>query len=286
MKGILLAGGSGTRLGPVTSVISKQLLPIFDKPMIYYPLSTLMLADIRHILLISTPHDIHMYQKLFEDGAQWGLQIEYCVQGKPHGLAEALILGEKFVGNDSFALALGDNIFYGAGFSALLKKAVESLPCIFAYPVLDPRPFGVVEIGKNGKALSIEEKPSNPKSNYAVPGLYFYHSSACEAAKALAPSARGELEITDLHKKLMQDGTLNVVQMGRGMAWLDTGTPTGILSASQFVESIQNRQGMYIACLEEIALQKGYMTRDDVIAASNRYVFSEYGKYLRHLTEE
>ena len=285
MKGILLAGGSGTRLYPVTKGVSKQLLPIYDKPMIYYPLSVLMLAGIREILLISTPHDIEQYRRLLGCGGQWGLSIAYCVQEEPRGLADAFILGEGFIGGDETCLILGDNIFYGVGLSGLLARARKSLPgaCVFAYPVSDAASFGVVEFDKAGNAVSLEEKPKAPKSNFAVPGLYFYDNNACEMAKSIRPSPRGELEITALNNAYLERRALRVVNMGRGMAWLDTGTPQGMLSASSFVETVQSRQGLYIACLEEIAYVRGWIGKEQLSALGRDMQSTEYGQYILSL---
>jgi glucose-1-phosphate thymidylyltransferase len=262
MKGIILAGGSGTRLYPVTKSISKQMVPIYDKPMIYYPMSVLMLSGIKDILIISTPRDIKNFRELFNDGKELGLNIDYAIQEKPNGLAEAFIIGEKFIGNDNVAMILGDNIFYGQSFSEHLMKAanLDSGAYIFGYYVQNPKAFGVVEFDANGKVISLEEKPENPKSKYAVPGLYFYDNTVVKKAKELEPSARGELEITDLNKAYMNEGKLKVDLLGRGMAWLDTGTHSSMLQASNFVDAIQNTQGIYIACLEEIAYRKGWIT--------------------------
>jgi len=285
MKGIILAGGLGSRLFPSTLAVSKQLLPIFDKPMIYYPLSVLMLAGIREVLLISTPQDIGQYERLLGNGSQWGISIEYCIQTQPRGLAEAFILGEDFIADDSVCLILGDNVFYGMGMSALLEKAKSSIQnegggCIFAYPVSDATSFGVVEFDKNGKAISIEEKPANPKSNYAVPGLYFYDNTVCSVAKSITPSPRGELEITAVNNAYLNQGELQVVNLGRGMAWLDTGTPQGLLSAASFVEAVQSRQGLYVACLEEISFYNGWIGKDAMIKIGTRMKSTEYGQYI------
>ena len=266
MKGIILAGGSGTRLYPVTKAMSKQMVPIYDKPMIYYPMSVLMLAGIRDILIISTPRDIVNFKELFKDGSEFGLNIEYAVQEQPNGLAEAFIIGEEFIGDDNVAMILGDNIFYGQNFSSHLKEAasMKSGAMVFGYYVQDPKAFGVVEFDETGKVISLEEKPEQPKSKYAVPGLYFYDNSVVAKSKALKPSHRGEIEITDLNKVYMEEGTLRVNLLGRGMAWLDTGTHESMLQASNFVEAVQNTQGTYIACLEEIAFRKGWITGDEV----------------------
>ena len=288
MKGIILAGGSGTRLYPVTKAMSKQMVPIYDKPMIYYPMSVLMLAGIKDILIISTPRDIVNFKELFKDGSELGLNIEYAVQEKPNGLAEAFIIGEKFIGDDSVAMILGDNIFYGQSFSQTLKKASElnGGAYVFGYYVQNPKAFGVVEFDEDGKVISLEEKPEKPKSKYAVPGLYFYDNTVVEKAKKLKPSARGELEITDLNKLYMEEGTLKVQLLGRGMAWLDTGTHASMLQASNFVEAVQNTQGTYIACLEEIAYRQGWINAEKVIELAQPLLKTGYGKYLVDIVEE
>ncbi len=288
MKGIILAGGSGTRLYPVTKAMSKQMVPIYDKPMIYYPMSVLMLAGIRDILIISTPRDIVNFKELFKDGSEYGLNIEYAIQEQPNGLAEAFIIGEKFIGNDNVAMILGDNIFYGQGFSEHLKDAakLKNGAMVFGYYVQDPRAFGVVGFDENGKVTSLEEKPENPKSKYAVPGLYFYDNSVVAKAKALKPSPRGELEITDLNKEYMEEGTLRVNLLGRGMAWLDTGTHESMLKASNFVEAVQTTQGTFIACLEEIAYRQGWISKDEVRKLAKPLMKTEYGKYLIDIIEE
>ena len=288
MKGIILAGGSGTRLYPLTMVTSKQLLPIYDKPMIYYPMSVLMLAGIRDILIISTPRDIVNFKELFKDGPEYGLNIEYAIQEQPNGLAEAFIIGEKFIGDDNVAMILGDNIFYGQNFSSSLKEAAElkNGAMVFGYYVQDPRAFGVVGFDENGKVTSLEEKPEKPKSKYAVPGLYFYDNSVVEKAKALKPSPRGELEITDLNKAYMEEGTLKVNLLGRGMAWLDTGTHVSMLKASNFVEAVQTTQGTFIACLEEIAYRQGWISKEKVRELAGPLMKTEYGKYLIDIIEE
>ena len=287
MKGIILAGGSGTRLYPVTKAMSKQMVPIYDKPMIYYPMSVLMLAGIRDILIISTPRDIHNFKELFKDGSEFGLNIEYAVQEHPNGLAEAFIIGEKFIGNDSVAMILGDNICYGQSFTSHLENAakLEKGATVFGYYVQDPRAFGVVGFDENGKVTSLEEKPEHPKSKYAVPGLYFYDNSVVEKAKNIKPSERGELEITDLNKVYMEEGTLTVELLGRGMAWLDTGTHTSMLKASNFVEAVQTTQGTYIACLEEIAYRKGWISKEQVIELAKPLMKTGYGKYLMDIIE-
>ncbi len=288
MKGIVLAGGSGTRLYPSTMVVSKQLLPVYDKPMVYYPISVLMLAGIKDILIISTPQDIPNFQKLLGDGSQFGVKFSYKVQPSPDGLAQAFILGEEFIGKDSVAMILGDNIFYGPGFSGMLHKAVNSAEqngwaTVFGYYVKDPERFGVVEFDKNGKAISIEEKPKEPKSNYAVTGLYFYDNNVVEYAKNLKPSARGELEITDLNRIYLEKGILNVELLGRGFAWLDTGTHKSLLQAGQYVQTIEENQGIKIACLEEVAYRVGFLPIDKIKADAEQYKKNEYYAYVRDL---
>ena len=288
MKGIILAGGKGTRLSPLTQVISKQLLPVYDKPMVYYPLSMLMLADIREILVISSPEDLPAFKRLLGDGSQWGLQFVYEEQPSPRGLADAFIVGEKFIDNDPVCLILGDNIFFGTGLPEKLRQAarLEHGATIFAYPVRDPQRYGVVEFDKNGKAISLEEKPDHPKSHYAVPGLYFYDSKVVSMAKALKPSQRGEIEITDLNRTYLERAELNVQQLGRGTAWLDAGTHESLLQAANFIQAVEERQGIMIACLEEIAHLKGYITREQLLAASRVYEGNMYGQYLQRLAEE
>lgn len=287
MKGIILAGGSGTRLYPVTKAMSKQMVPIYDKPMIYYPMSVLMLAGIKEILIISTPRDIANFKELFKDGNKLGIKIDYEVQENPNGLAEAFIIGEKFIGDDNVALILGDNIFYGQGFGAHLENVSKLTKgaYIFGYYVQNPRDFGVVEFDNSGNVLSLEEKPSKPKSKYAVPGLYFYDNTVIEKAKKIKPSARGELEITDINKAYLEEGNLKVNLLGRGMAWLDTGTHSSMLKASNFVEAVQNTQGTYIACLEEIAFRKGWISKEQIIKLAKPLMKTGYGKYLMEILE-
>lgn len=288
MKGIVLAGGSGTRLYPSTMTVSKQLLPVYDKPMVYYPISVLMLAGVREILIISTPHDLPNFKTLLGDGSQFGVKFSYKEQPSPDGLAQAFVLGEEFIDNDDVALILGDNIFYGAGFSAQLKKAVKSAKekqeaTVFGYLVKDPERFGVVEFDENGKAISIEEKPTEPKSNYAVTGLYFYDNSVIEKAKSLKPSKRGELEITDLNRIYLEKGKLNVEKFGRGFAWLDTGTHNSLLKAGQYVQTIEENQGIKIACLEEVAIRMGYLSKDEILENISGYKNNEYYNYIKFL---
>ncbi len=285
MKGIILAGGSGTRLYPLTKAISKQIMPVYDKPMIYYPLSTLMLAGIRDVLIISTPRDLPVFKELFGDGSQLGMNFSYAIQEYPRGLADAFIIGDSFIGNDACALVLGDNIFYGQSFSKVLDEAAkrtESEPgaTIFGYYVRDPREYGVVEFDENKKAISIEEKPEHPKSNYAVPGLYFYDNDVVEIAKNVKPSARGEIEITSINNEYLNRGTLRVETMGRGFAWLDTGNHDALLDAANFVATFQKRQGLYISCIEEIAFKKGFITRDELLKLADPLMKTAYGKYL------
>lgn len=288
MKGIILAGGKGTRLYPMTKAVSKQLLPIYDKPLIYYPLSILLLAGIRDILVISTPDDTPVYEKLLGTGEEIGINISYKVQESPRGLADAFILGEEFIGNDSVCLILGDNVFYGPNLTKILKDAMknDTGATIFGYPVKDPRAFGVVEFDKNHKVVSIEEKPENPKSKYAVPGLYFYDNRVVEIAKNVKPSARGEIEITAVNNAYLEMGELNVALLGRGMAWLDTGTPEGMLKASEFVKTVQDCQGFYVSCIEEIAWRRGFITAEQLLALGESLKTTDYGQYLISLAKE
>ena len=287
MKGIILAGGSGTRLYPLTKAISKQIMPVYDKPMIYYPLSTLMLADIREVLIISTPRDLPVFQELLGDGSQLGMRLEYAVQDQPRGLADAFIIGADFIGNDRVALVLGDNIFYGQSFSAVLRRvaAREKGATIFGYYVRDPREYGVVEFDENGKALSIEEKPEKPKSNYCVTGLYFYDNDVVKLAKGLKPSARNELEITDLNRMYLEQGRLNVELLGQGFTWLDTGTHESLVDATNFVKTVEVHQHRKIACLEEIAYRNGWITKEDVLEVYEEVKKNQYGKYLMDVLE-
>lgn len=287
MKGIILAGGSGTRLYPLTMVTSKQLLPIYDKPMIYYPLSVLMLAGIREILIISTPHDLPNFERLLGDGSRYGLKLSYKVQPSPDGLAQAFILGEEFIDGDSCAMVLGDNIFYGAGLTAHLQKAAKNKngATVFGYYVDDPERFGVVEFDSYGKAISLEEKPANPKSNYAVTGLYFYDNNVCDYAKSLKPSARGELEITDLNKIYLENDALSVVTLGRGYAWLDTGTVDSLNEAAEFVKAVQNRAGIPVSVLEEIAYNNGWIDKEHLLNSAKAYGKAPYGQYLQKVAD-
>lgn len=288
MKGIILAGGKGTRLYPMTKTVSKQLLPIYDKPLIYYPLSTLLLAGIKDILIISTPEDTPMYEKLLSTGEKLGINISYKVQDTPRGLADAFILGEEFIGEDSVCLVLGDNVFYGQNFTRTLRDAMEKNEgaTIFGYPVSDPRAFGVVEFDKDFNVVSIEEKPEVPKSKYAVPGLYFYNNDVIEIAKNVKPSARGEIEITAVNNEYLKRGNLKVKLFNRGMAWLDTGSPAGMLQASQFVQTVQNVQGMYISCIEEIAYRRGFITKEQLRAIGEELKMTDYGKYILEIANE
>ena len=289
MKGIVLAGGAGTRLYPLTMVTSKQLLPVYDKPMIYYPLSTLMLAGIRDILIISTPTDLPNFERLLGDGSQFGIHLSYKVQPSPDGLAQAFLLGEEFIGDNCCAMVLGDNIFYGSGFRARLKQAAadaqQGRASIFGYYVNDPERFGIVEFDENGKVISVEEKPQHPKSNYCITGLYFYDNRVVEMAKRVKPSARGELEITDLNRFYLEDGTLNVQLLSRGYAWLDTGTMDSLVDAADFVRTIETRQGSQIAALEEIAFTEGWIDRETLLQSAQRYGKSPYGQHLMHVAE-
>lgn len=291
MKGIILAGGKGTRLYPMTKVISKQLLPIYDKPMIYYPLSILLLGGIREILIISTPNDILTYESLLGDGSRLGVRFEYKVQDEPRGLADAFVLGEEFIGKESVCLILGDNVFFGQDMSRMVWQAMEKInqcggACVFGYPVKDASMFGVVEFNQEHKVISIEEKPKNPKSNYAVPGLYFYDNHVIEIAKRIQPSERGELEITAINSMYLREGKLNVRLLGRGVAWLDTGSPEGMLKAAEFVETVQSRQGFYISCIEEIAWRRGYISTEQLRDIGNELKMTEYGNYLLDIAND
>ena len=287
-KGIILAGGSGTRLYPLTLAISKQIMPVYDKPMIYYPLSILMQADIREVLIITTPRDLETFKSLLGDGSQWGMKFQYKIQEKPNGLAEAFIIGADFIGEDNVAMILGDNMFYGEHLSQKLKEANEreNEATIFGYYVKDPRAYGVVEIDENGKAVSIEEKPANPKSNYAVPGLYFYTNEVIDIAKNVKPSARGELEITSINEEYMKRGQLRVEKLGRGMTWFDTGTHDALIETASFVQTIQKRQGLQICCPEEIAFDKGWISSEQLLDLAQRYMKTDYGKYLKDVAED
>ena len=289
MKGIILAGGSGTRLYPITKAVSKQILPLYDKPMVYYPLSCLMLAGIREVLIISTPRDVSCFQELFGDGSWLGMKFEYAVQDKPRGLADAFIIGKDFIGDDDVSLVLGDNIFYGQSFTSTLKRAKETVEnkrnsVIFGYFVKDPSAYGVVEFDDSGKVLGIEEKPANPKSNYAVPGLYFYTNEVVKIAANVKPSARGEIEITSINNEYLNRGELSVELLGRGMAWLDTGTYDGLLEASNFIATIQKRQGMYVSCIEEIAYRNGWLTKNQLVDMAKGYK-TDYGRYLEYIAQ-
>lgn len=286
-KGIILAGGSGTRLYPLTIAISKQIMPVYDKPMIYYPLSVLMMAGIKEVLIISTPRDIVIFKSLLGDGSQWGMNFEYKIQEKPNGLAEAFIIGEEFIGEDNVAMILGDNMFYGEHLSEKLKEATQrdDESTIFGYYVKDPRAYGVVEIDKKGNAISIEEKPANPKSNYAVPGLYFYTNDVIKIAKNVKPSARGELEITSVNEEYMNMGKLKVEKLGRGMTWFDTGTHDALLETASFVQTIEKRQGLQISCPEEIAYKNGWITAEELSKLADKYMKTDYGRYLKDLAE-
>lgn len=287
MKGIILAGGSGTRLYPITKAVSKQLLPLYDKPMIYYPLSVLMLAEIKDVLIITTPRDASLFKELLGDGSKLGMNFQYAVQPEPKGIAEAFIIGKDFIGSDSVALVLGDNVFYGQSFTQILKHAKENVEnnkeaVIFGYLIKEPQAYGVVQFDKNGKVLGIEEKPKNPKSNYAVPGLYFYPNKVVEIVSGIRPSARGELEITAINNQFLQNNELSVELMGRGMAWLDTGTYDGLLEASNFIATIQKRQGMYVSCIEEIAFRKGWISKSQLLSLAKEYK-TDYGNYLEYI---
>lgn len=290
MKGIILAGGSGTRLYPITKAVSKQILPLYDKPMVYYPLSCLMLSGIREVLIISTPRDISLFKELFGDGSWLGMRFEYAVQEKPRGLADAFIVGKNFIGSDDVALVLGDNIFYGQSFTSVLKSASDKIASkssgavIFGYFVKDPTAYGVVEFNADGKVLGIEEKPSAPKSNYAVPGLYFYNNDVVKIAQDIKPSARGEIEITAVNNAYLEEGTLSVELLGRGMAWLDTGTYDGLLEASNFIATIQKRQGLYVSCIEEIAYRNGWLSKEKLLELAKGYK-TDYGRYLEYIAE-
>lgn len=291
MKGIILAGGNGTRLYPITKAVSKQILPLYDKPMIYYPLSCLMLAGIREVLIISTPRDISLFKELFADGSWLGMKFEYAVQDKPRGLADAFIVGKDFIGSDDVALVLGDNIFYGQSFTSTLNRAAEKITSkeaeavIFGYFVKDPRAYGVVEFDKNGRVLDIEEKPAEPKSNYAVPGLYFYNNEVVKIAQNVKPSARGEIEITAVNNAYLERKSLNVELLGRGMAWLDTGTYDGLLEASNFIATIEKRQGMYVSCIEEIAFHNGWLSKEELLLLAKGYK-TDYGRYLEYIANQ
>lgn len=290
MKGIILAGGSGTRLYPITKAVSKQILPLYDKPMVYYPLSCLMLSGIREVLIISTPRDISLFKELFGDGSWLGMRFEYAVQEKPRGLADAFIVGKDFIGSDDVALVLGDNIFYGQSFTNVLKSASDKIASkssgavIFGYFVKDPTAYGVVEFNEDGKVLGIEEKPANPKSNYAVPGLYFYNNDVVKIAQDIKPSARGEIEITAVNNTYLEKGSLSVELLGRGMAWLDTGTYDGLLEASNFIATIQKRQGLYVSCIEEIAWRNGWLSKEKLLELAKGYK-TDYGRYLEYIAE-